>query len=216
MNSEFQIQSKFTDADGELGELKQSPPAALSHGEDVAPLWFRKGVYFFRLGLALFLAVSCWLGLTGCSASNPASWHSATKDYSSEAIATLIKTYTTEANPTKEQIDRAQALPLGDRVVALNLGASEVCGSSGCLHLVYDKPTDKAKSLPDKALLSVYLRPDLPPKTPLLRLTDQTLNDYPCLQLHQVESTTLKRYTLCKSGETYSVTNQVDVVPKDD
>lgn len=181
-------------------------------GDEPAPLWLSRGVHFFRVGLALFLALSCLLGLSGCTASSATPWQSATQFFSREQVAALLAENSTLTAASPEQVDRVKVLPLQQNVVAVNFNLQELCGVSDCLYSVYSQSN---KSDPPRRLFSAYLNPGVPPGTPLFRQTDQTLNNYPCFQLNQAGTSTLKQSTLCFQERQYEVVSQVDVVVKD-
>ena len=179
-------------------------------GDEMAPLWLSRGVHFFRAGLALFLALSCILGLSGCAASSATPWQPATQFFSQEQVKVVLSENSTLPG-SPEQIDRVRALPL-QNVVALNFNTQELCGLTGCLYALYVQ-RDRA-NLPQR-VFSGYLNPGLPPGTPLLKQSDQTLNNLPCLTLNQIQGANLKQYSLCFKGQQYEVSNQIDVVVKD-
>lgn len=175
--------------------------------EEPAPLWLSKAAYFFRLGITVFLAISCFF-LWSCSATGEMSWRDATQVLSREQVGALLVANSTLTQISEEQINRVRALAIDD-VVAVDFNQPELCGTAGCLYAVYDKSGSNT-------FLKTYLQPDLPPNIPLIASAGQSLNDHPCLQVHQVESeTTLKQFLLCDTGGHYSVTNQINRVVKD-
>ncbi len=175
--------------------------------DEPAPLWLSKAAYFFRLGITIFLAISCFF-LWSCSATEGMFWRNATQVFSRQQVEELLVTNSTLIQPSEEQIDRVRAVTIED-VVVVDFNQPELCGTAGCLYAIYDKSGSNA-------FLKTYLQPNLPPNVPLIAAAGQSLNDHPCLQIHQVESeTAVKQFLLCDTGGHYSVTNQIDRVLKD-
>ncbi|MBD1853417.1 hypothetical protein H6F87_26245 [Cyanobacteria bacterium FACHB-502] len=175
--------------------------------DEPAPLWLSKAAYFFRLGITIFLAITCFF-LWSCSATGGMTWRDATQVFSREQVGALLIENSTLTQPNDEQIDRVRAVAIED-VVVLNFNQLELCGTGGCLYAIYDKSGSNA-------FLKTYLQPNLPPNIPLIAAAGQSLNNHPCLQIHQVESeTAVKQFLLCNTGGHYSVTNQIERVLKD-
>lgn len=189
--------------------MKPSPPTpVVQPGDSPAPRWLSRGVYFFRWGLALFLALNLFLGLGGCASTPSQNWRSATHFFSREQLAVMLAANSSFKRVHPEQIDRIQGWSLKN-IVALNFNTPELCGASGCRVAIY--PQDK----PTQPVFTAYLDFHLPPGTSLLEATDQSLNGYPCFSLHQLSATQLKRFTLCYTQPKYTVINQVDVAVQD-
>jgi hypothetical protein len=181
--------------------------ALISAEEESAPLWLSKAAYFFRLGITIFLVISCFF-LWSCSATGGMSWRDATGVFSRDQVGALLVANSVLTQPSEEQINRVRAIAIDD-VVAVDFNQPELCGTAGCLYAIYDKSGSNA-------FLRTYLQPNLPPNIPLIAAAGQSLNDHPCLQIHQIESEiTFKQFLLCDTGGQYSVTNQIERVLKD-
>jgi hypothetical protein len=185
-------------ASGAAESLQTAP--ANSDSND-APLWFSRSAFYFRIGLALFLALSCLLGLGGCT-QGANGWKQATQIFSVDQVRTLLIENSTVMQPTNEQVALVRVMLL-DSVAAVDFHQPELCGNRGCLYGLYHRETFAP-------LLQTYLQPALPPNVPLFEADGQSSNGFPCLHIHQIDGGTLKRSLLCVVDDRYRVTNQVD------
>lgn len=192
----------------ELREIKldeKQPPAKVLPGDEIAPRWMSKAVYFFRLGLAIFLTITWLLGLSGCSSAGM-SWHKATQDFSAEQVGAMLVENSSLEIATDEQIERVQSVRF-QNVVVIDFNQPELCSNWGCLYSLYEKTDAKSP----QSLFKVYLKPTLPSSDSLITDAGQSLNNYPCLHLYQTQSNAVvAQFTICHTGHQYQITNHVD------
>jgi hypothetical protein len=184
------------------------PPADLP-----CPVWVSMAVYFFRLGIGVFLALS--LLLSGCAVNAAEDfWQPATTVLTPDQLRVIIaehSTFTINSVPPT-WIEQAQVHMTGN-LMLINFNQSGLCGQAGCLYVGYVQD-DASTSL--NLVLYGRFRTDLPRGVPLFEEMEQSLNGLPCLTAHQIENQQLQAIAFCFDGTQYQQQSSVviDAQPK--
>jgi hypothetical protein len=174
------------------------------------PVWVSMAVYFFRLGIGVFLILS--LFLSGCSAhASEDFWQPATTVLTSEQIQVIIaehSTFTIETVPST-WIDQARIHQAGV-LLLIDFHQPGLCGRAGCLYVGYAR-NEATDSL--NLVLYARLRTELPRDVMLFEAMEQSLNGLPCLTVHQIENRQLQAIALCFDGTEYVKQSSFVVTP---
>ena len=104
------------------------------------------------------------------------------------------------------QPGQSRALYLIDsRTADLSTQGNPLCGSLGCAFFGYVPTNIEERNESFQSVLSLYLKPNLPPDVPLIEATDTLYNDMPELVIHQLEGDQLVYMRLVLSNEQYEV-----------
>ncbi len=171
------------------------------------PVWLIRFGLRWRVGFAIFIALSAVLSLAGCGgvgASTP--WRPAAQLVSEAVITQVLQDHSRdpppdELNPTMGQIRAWEAAGRAGRLVVFDFATPDLCGALGCLYVGVWMQDDKQVD----PVFAVYLNPHLPPGVPLLATTDGvglTAKEppLPCLQINQLEGEQLAQLSYCYTG----------------
>jgi hypothetical protein len=188
----------------------ESQVSLLSPVDQPAPKWFHWGVYFFRIGLGLFLALN--LLLSGCTVNaSEKFWQPATILLTPDQLRVIIaehSTFTIENVPSA-WIDSAQIHQAGD-LVLIDFNQSGLCGQAGCLYVGYVEDNISASL---NLVFYGRFRPELPKDVMLFEEMEQSLNGLPCLTAHQIDNRQLQAIALCFDGTEYVKQSSFVVTP---
>jgi hypothetical protein len=179
-----------------------------SPADQPAPRWLHLGVYFFRLGIGLFLALSLLLSSCAVLASEDF-WKPATSVLTPEQVRVIIaeeSIYTIDTVP-EDWIEQARAHQAGN-LTLINFDESDLCGHAGCLYVGYTQDETSASL---KQVLYLRLNPALPPGVPLFEEAEQSFNGLPCLTVHQLEQNRLLAIGFCFNGMRYQEQSSVEI-----
>jgi hypothetical protein len=175
---------------------------AIAPKDQPAPLWMSKGVYFFRIGIAVFLALS--LFLTGCQV-QPSIWQPATDQLTSEQITAIASENSsfTASNVPADWIAKMQIYQLEDLLI-VNFNQPGLCSPNNvrCTYVGYVRET-QPQSL--KQVFSLQINPNLPPNTRLFEPAEMESNGLPCFKVNQVGNQEIIQSVLCFNGTAYVV-----------
>jgi hypothetical protein len=79
-----------------------------------------------------------------------------------------------------------------------------LCGAESCLFLGYRNR---------QRVLNIYLNPNLPPKVPLIRPTDEIGEGLPCLLINQLEQQKIHASKFCFNGTAYEIV-ETQILPE--
>ncbi|MGK7875385.1 MAG: hypothetical protein AB4426_19420 [Xenococcaceae cyanobacterium] len=185
------------------------PPRRLSHL-----------VYWFRLGLILFVVISTMLGITGCSRPTVTSvaWQKATHLSDQETLKQIVESHTSDSpEPTEVTVNRMGVWTHQGELGTLKIydfNTPNLCGSLGCLYVGYLEPAGTDSPGFGKEVFTAYLDPNLEPDTPLFQVKqeDTAMLDrgLPCLLLNQLEGggDHLRKIEYCFNGRSYQLTEE--------
>jgi hypothetical protein len=164
-----------------------------------APQWVTRFAYFAKLGLGLFLALS--LFLSGCSARAAEFWTPALELLSVDQIKTIIADHTsfTLTHIPEEWVKRVRSHQSGNFYL-IDFHSEGLCGSGGCLYVGY-LLDENAQTL--SHVLSLRVKPELPPGVPLFEIDSSREVEPPCLKVHELVSSQLLQSTFCFDGTEY-------------
>ncbi len=201
-------------------ELKDAQPAQLDETDfretaaadpivdmPPPPAWLIRFGLRWRVGFAIFIALSAVLSLVGCSSvkgSTP--WRPAAQLVSEAIIKQMLQDHSrapppTELNPAMGQIRAWEAAGRVGRLVVFDFATPDLCGALGCLYVGVWMQDDERVD----PVFAVYLNPHLPPGMPLLATTDGvgfTAEEppLPCLRINQLEGDQLAQLSYCYTG----------------
>ncbi|WP_008319503.1 hypothetical protein [Leptolyngbya sp. PCC 6406] len=174
------------------------------------PRWLLRAAQRLRIGFALAVILSIALASFGCSAQASAPWRVATQLVPAPLLEEVMAAETSLTGDQAQAVQEdmlAWSIPgKQGRLVLLNYNSDLLCGSAGCLYsgLWLEGDTPVGAGL----VLSTYLRPELPPDTPLIQpidLEDGVTRPLPCLAINQLDDDHMQALTLCLRGERYQV-----------
>jgi hypothetical protein len=185
-------------------------PNALNPAELPAPRWLNLAVYCFRLGLGVFLALS--LLLSGCAVQAAEFWQPATAVLTPEQIKVIVAEHSslTIDQVTPQWIDQTQVHLMG-QLILMDFNTSGLCGSGGCLYVGY-RLDQSSSSL--KQVLYLRLHPQLPPGVSLFTSADESLEELPCLTVHQMQDDQVQEISFCFDGNQYVRQSSAIVLPR--
>lgn len=180
--------------------------------------WLAYLVYWFRLGLILFVVISALLGTTGCTYQKveDVTWRKATSITNSETLTEIVKNHTSNLTiPIENVINDMQAWSYQTKTNNLTiyqLNNPNLCGYIGCLYLGFLQPNQNTLSSFSKEVFSVYIKPNLPPNVSLLKVKkdeQKHFSEFPCLVFNQLDSNEyLQEIKYCFNGHLYQLTDK--------
>lgn len=170
------------------------------------PNWLNYGVYWFRLGICLFLLVSLSLSLVGCISTN-SQWRKASGIIPPDLIVQVISE-NSRLSP-EEGKDHLWVWIVQGRDSELYLfyfNHSNLCGEHGCLYSGYEV----SKKVSPKRVLAAYFHPNLPKGIPLVSVssskksTSSSSASLPCLSVNQaVAEQSIRQIEYCQQDNRY-------------
>jgi hypothetical protein len=176
---------------------------AIAPKDQPAPIWMSKGVYFFRIGIAVFLALS--LLLTGCQvrANESSIWNPATDQLKPEQITIIISENSsfTTSNVPADWIEKMQIYQI-DELLIVNFNQPGLCSPNNvrCAYVGY---VQEPQSQSLKQVFSLHLDPNLPPNTQLFEPAGMENQGLPCFKVNQVGEQEILQSVLCFNGTVY-------------
>jgi hypothetical protein len=196
-----------SDLQSEIGvqESEDRRVAASSTQLPKLPIKMRYWVYWFRIGISIFLLLSVLFSLGGCSL-NPAAitWNKAANLVSAPVIEQVITENTRfKAKPSAKNILSLNVAGKDGKFILFNFNTPDVCGALGCLYAGY---WSRDKQPISQVFLS-YLNTNLPPGKELLVVEEDKDRLLPCIKILQTEMQQLRQFRYCFNGNRYQVIN---------
>ncbi|MBS3030680.1 MAG: hypothetical protein HCA25_00130 (plasmid) [Dolichospermum sp. DET50] len=163
----------------------------------------RYGVYWFRVGLSIFVLLSMLFSLGGCSLNaTTVNWNKAVDVVSTPVLEQVIRD-NTNLNPkaSAENILIWNVSEKDGKLTLFNFNTPDVCGALGCLYAGYWLRNDK----PITQVFLSYLNPTLPPGKQLFVVGENRNQSLPCIKVLQTEKQQLRQLNFCFNGNRYQV-----------
>ncbi|MCC2691595.1 hypothetical protein [Nodularia sp. LEGE 04288] len=165
----------------------------------------RYWVYWFRVGLSIFLLLSVLMGLGGCSVNAATvTWNPAVNVVPASVLSQVI-VENTQLNPQAAAKNiRAWSVTGKDgKLTVFDFNTPDVCGKLGCLYVGYWFRQNQ----PIIQVLLRYFSPNLPPGSQLLAVGENRGRALPCIQVLQTAQNQLRQLNYCFNNDSYTLAN---------
>lgn len=192
------------EVDSSSSSFTQSQPLRTTGYELPAPpMRVRYWIHWFRIGLGIFLLLSVFISVGGCSLNAATvNWNKATNFVPTSVIEQVIAENTElNAKASAKNILVWSVEGKDGRLAVFNFNTPDVCGALGCLYTGYWLRKDK----PITQVFLSYLNPNLPPDKHLLSVGENRGQALPCIKVLQTEQEQLRQLNFCFNGTGYQL-----------
>lgn len=166
------------------------------------PRWLFQIGYWFRIGFSLFLLLSIFIGVAGCSSSTAiVPWQKAIAVVPEAVIEQVIQTNTDlDVAQAKETLLAWSVDGKEGKLTLFNFNTPNLCGALGCLYTGYWLRENQSAV----EVFQNYLNPNLPANKPLIQVGDDRGQALPCLEVLQMAGDRLRQLNYCFNSNSRS------------
>ena len=191
----------MTDSSSKQAPLQSQEPS--TSAIPAPPRWLCQVGYWFRIGFSLFLLLSVFIGVAGCSSSAATvPWQKATAIVPEAVLEQVIQSNTEmDVAQAKETLLAWSVDGKEGKLTLFNFNTPNLCGALGCLYTGYWLRENQ----PIVEVFQNYLNPNLPANKPLIQVGEDRSQALPCLEALQMEGDRLRQLNYCFNGDRYQL-----------